>query len=49
MGTLPNQTHPERNGAKAVSRAIDHARQLVTDLQRELERSAPQREADGER
>ena len=34
---------------KAVSRAVDHARQLVTDLQRELERSAPQREADGER
>ena len=34
---------------KAVSRAVDHARQLVHDLQRELERSAPQREADGER
>src|SRR6266511_1809105 len=34
---------------KAVSRAVDHARQLVTDLQRELERQAPQREADGER
>jgi hypothetical protein len=34
---------------KAVSRALDHARQLVTDLQRELERSAPQRETDGER
>jgi hypothetical protein len=34
---------------EAVSRAVDHARQLVTDLQRELERSAPQREADGER
>jgi hypothetical protein len=31
---------------KAVSRAVDHARQLVNDLQRELERSAPQREAD---
>src|SRR5829696_6800050 len=29
---------------KAVSRALDHARQLVHDLQRELERSAPQRE-----
>jgi hypothetical protein len=34
---------------QAVSRAVDHARQLVDDLQRELERSAPQREADGER
>jgi hypothetical protein len=34
---------------QAVSRAVDHARQLVNDLQRELERSAPQREADGER
>jgi hypothetical protein len=33
----------------AVSRALDHARQLVHDLQRELERQAPQREADGER
>jgi hypothetical protein len=33
---------------QAVSRALDHARQLVTDLQRQLERSAPQREADGE-
>jgi hypothetical protein len=33
----------------AVSRAVDHARQLVTDLQRELERSAPQREAEHER
>jgi hypothetical protein len=34
---------------KAVSRAVDHARQLVHDLQRELERSAPQREAEHER
>ena len=34
---------------KAVSRAVDHARQLLHDLQRELGRSAPQREADGER
>src|SRR5215216_5075492 len=34
---------------EAVSRALDHARQLVNDLQRELERSAPQREADGDR
>jgi hypothetical protein len=34
---------------EAVSRALDHARQLVIDLQRELERSAPRREAEGER
>jgi hypothetical protein len=34
---------------KAVSRAVDHARQLVHDLQREGERSAPHREAGGER
>ena len=34
---------------KAVSRALDHARQLVTDLQRELERQTSEREADGER
>jgi hypothetical protein len=34
---------------KAVSRAVDHARQLVTDLQRELERQTSEREADGER
>jgi hypothetical protein len=29
---------------QAVSRGVDHARQLVHDLQRELERPAPQRE-----
>jgi hypothetical protein len=34
---------------KAVSRAVDHARQLIHDLQRELEREAPQREAEHER
>jgi hypothetical protein len=34
---------------KAVSRAVDHARQLVTDLQRDLERQASEREAGGER
>ena len=34
---------------KAVSRAVDHARQLVTDLQRELERQTSEREGDGER
>ena len=33
----------------AVSRAVDHARQLVDHLQRDLERQAPQREADHER
>ena len=32
-----------------VSRAVGRARGLVNDLQRELERSAPQRKADGER
>src|SRR5829696_274283 len=31
-----------------VSRAVGRARGLVNDLQRELERSAPQRKADGE-
>jgi hypothetical protein len=29
---------------KAVSRAVDHARQLVADLQRDLERQASERE-----
>jgi hypothetical protein len=32
-----------------MNRAVDHARQLVHDLQREVERSTPQREADSER
>jgi hypothetical protein len=32
-----------------VSRAVGRARGLVNDLQRKLERSAPQRKADGER
>jgi hypothetical protein len=34
---------------KAVSRAIDHARQLVHDLQHDLERQTSEREVDGER
>ena len=34
---------------KAVSRAVDHARQLVHDLQRELERQTSEREAEHER
>jgi len=34
---------------EGVSRAVDHARQLVDHLQRDLEREAPQREADRER
>jgi hypothetical protein len=33
----------------AVSRAVDHARQLVDHLQRDRERQAPEREADHER
>jgi hypothetical protein len=32
-----------------VSRAVDHARQLIDDLQSDLEREAPRREADHER
>jgi hypothetical protein len=35
--------------AQRVARAMDRARGLVTDMQRDLERQAPQREADGER
>jgi hypothetical protein len=34
---------------EAISRAVDHARQLLDHLQRDLQRQAPQREADGER
>src|SRR6266508_801077 len=34
---------------EGVSRAVDHARQLVDHLQRDRERQAPQREADHER
>jgi hypothetical protein len=34
---------------EGVSRAMDHARQLIDHLQRDLERHAPEREADSER
>jgi hypothetical protein len=34
---------------EAVGRAVDHAHQLVADLLRDLERQAPEREADHER
>lgn len=34
---------------EGVSRAVDHARQLVDHLQRDRERQAPEREADDER
>src|SRR4029453_13368413 len=34
---------------KAVSRAVDHARHLVHDLQRDLEREESEREDSGER
>jgi hypothetical protein len=34
---------------ESVSRAVDHSRQLLDHLQRDLQRQAPEREADGER
>jgi hypothetical protein len=48
LGTQADQFE-DPAGLERISRAVDHARQLVDHLQRDRERQAPEREADHER
>jgi hypothetical protein len=48
LGTQADRLE-DPNILEQVSRAVDHARRLVDDLQRDLERQASEREADRER